>query len=304
MNSFSGYSHAYIAFLLSLLKFNVYISAIYVMLKIGALFFKYIYSICNNRKVWASLRNRYALVNPASTDFGELICQQLANKKINLVLIGQNEDRLIDLKSKLIHKVDVFIHPMNIANCSDFSFLDKYDIDLIINSIGDIETVAEQFIEQPIDSIIDSHLKAPMNLIKTVMTTMVNKHKGYVVNVGFGHCTRPTPHKSLKFAIKSTFKSWSESMYYEMMQYNVNVEYIEIGRMSSPECKYRILPTLDEVAKSAVNTLGSSYFTVPSFIHMIFFIFKQALPRSCVGRVSNSLNHEIKKTSLSDIDKN
>lgn len=275
----------------------LFLPIFYTMIKIIALFYKYFYSINNNDIVWASLKNKYVLVTSASTEFSQSLCHWLSNKKINLVLIGQNEDKLIDLKSKLIQKVDVYIHPMNISNCSDFSFLDKYDIGLLINCIGDIETVPEYFIDQSIESIIDSQLKAPMCLIKTVMTMMIEKHKGFIINIAFGHCSKPTPHMSLKYAIKSTFKSWSESMYYEMMPYNVNVEYVEIGRMASDGNS--IFPNIEKVSKDVVDTLGSSYFTVPSFIHLIFFIFRQILPRSVIGRLRNNLNQEMKKIHLS-----
>ncbi len=67
-----------------------------------------------------------------------------------------------------------------------------------------------------------------MNFAKSIMISMVEKHKGYIVNIGLGEFGRPCPYFSLNAAIHTAFKILSESMYYEMMKYNVNVEYMEI----------------------------------------------------------------------------
>lgn len=258
---------------------------------------KYLYSITNNHHVWESLHDKFVLITCATTEFGAALCAQLAEKKIKMVILGPIEDKLLDIKAKFGHSVEIFHHAVSISNCFDFTFLDKYDIGLVINTIGDIEGDPLYFMDQNIDSNVDVHVKAPLNLTKSIITSMAEKHKGYVVHIGFGSTDKPSPYFTVPTAIQRAFRSWSESMYYEMMHYNINVEYMQIGRFSKATANTKWWhfqsPSVETVAKCVINTLGSSYFTIPYLFHFIEFMIIMLIPRFLIGRVRYYKNEDV-----------
>lgn len=224
----------------------------------------------------------------------------LARRGVKLVIIGPDEDRLIELKHRLPNKADVLYHPVDITHCTDFSFIEKYDVGLVINKIGDITQDPSHFIDQNVDVILDFNFRAPLNFLKAVITAMAEKHKGYVVNITFGHSIRPSPYYALNAAIRCAFRSWTESMYYEMMPYNVNVEYLEIGDVCDSETKGSkptiFTPMLSTIADSVVKTIGNSYFTVPYCIHFIQFMLLKLSPKCIMGRLRSNINQDKMKS--------
>lgn len=274
-----------------MIPFIILFPIFYGLIRSFTLLTKYFYSLTNNEKVWKSLSGKWVLITNVNSEFEEKICFFLAQKNVKLILLGSNENKMIEIKSKISNKVEVVYHCLDIIHQKDFSFLEKYDIGLLINKICPFSCNPEYFMEQNIDFMIDAYVKAPMNLIKTVMNYMADAHSGYIVNIGFNYSIKPSPQYSFIASIKSAYKSWSESMYYEMMSYNVNVEYMEVGDMCFSDDKQFtpniIRPSVCRTAQSVVNSLGSSYFTVPYFSHFFIYTFIFVTPRFMIGRFRN-----------------
>lgn len=277
--------------------FLIILPLFYSLINLLTLISKYFYSVTSNYTVWETMHDRFALVTFATTDFGAAISMELASKKINLILLGPNEEKLLELKKKIGNKIVVYHHAININNCKDYSFLEKYDIGLAICGIGHEDPCPSYFIDQNIDNIVEMNFRGPLNFMKFMTTMMAEKHKGYIVAISFGYSAKPHPHHALTTAIRRAFRSLSESMYYEMMQYNVNIEYMEIGGfvpLDSKTSKHSLFkPSVNKVAKSVVNTLGSSYFTVPYIFHFFQFIFAIIIPRFLLARQRYYRNENI-----------
>lgn len=260
---------------------------------------KHFYSISNNRNVWRSLRGKFALVTNATSDVGEALCQRLAEKGINLVITDTKEHKLTDLRTRLARKVKVVHHTVDFNDCTDFSFLEKYDIGLLINKIGFADSRPQYYIDQNIDSLIDSYMRGPFCMMKSVLTSMIEKHKGYVVNIGLAYSVKPRPHFSFMAAVRLAYRSWSESMYYEMMPFNVNVEYMDTGsiclQISNQEGPSLLRPSPDVFARSVIDSLGSSYFTVPYFPHLLEYIVTSIIPKFFIARVRCFRNEVIRR---------
>lgn len=285
-----------------LLQILILLPFIYAAISLITALSAYLFSTTSNCRVWKTLSDKFVLVTYSTTALGVALCKILAKKGIKLVLLGSNEDKLSELKAILKDKTDVVYHVIDISQCSNFSFLEKYDIGLVINQIGTQDKVPMHFIEQNIDHMIDFRLKAPLNLAKSILISMIERHKGHLVNIGFGSFGRPSPYFSLNSAIRTTFKFWSESMYYEMMKYNVNVEYMEIEDISDIDDKNnqsRFKPSIDKVAECVINTLGSSYYTIPYHYHFISNILMNMIPKSILGRYRNARVDEEMKRAMS-----
>jgi 17beta-estradiol 17-dehydrogenase / very-long-chain 3-oxoacyl-CoA reductase len=275
-----------------MIPFIILFPIFYAMIRSFTLLTKYFYSLSNNEKVWKSLSGKWVLITNVNSEFEEKLCLLLSRKNVKLLLLGPSDAKLQEIKSKFANKIEIVCHSLDLVHQKDFSFLEKYDIGLVINKICPYSTKSEYFIDQNIDYLVDSCIKAPMNLLKTIMNSMAEAHKGFVVNIGFGYSVKPSPKNSLISSIKAEYKSWTESMYYEMMPYNVNVEYMEIGTMcfsDDIENKPSVLrPSVHRTARSVINSLGSSYFTVPYYSHFLLYTLIFVTPKFLVGRLRNS----------------
>lgn len=272
-----------------MIPFMVFFIIFYALIRSFTLLTKYFYSVTNNDRVWKSIVGKYVIVTNPDNEFEEALCMQLAKKDIKLILLGFNESKLLELKAKLCKKVEVVTHLIGSTQQKDFSFLENYDIGLFINKVGPFTNNPKYFIDQNIDLVFESCFTSPMSLLKTVVTCMAERHKGYIVNIGFNYSIKPSPQFSIISSIKSAYRSWSESMYYEMMPYNVNVEYMEMGCICSnihPHEKPNIIrPSMNKAVESILGSLGSSYFTVPYFYHFLFYICVYITPRFIMGRI-------------------
>lgn len=271
---------------------------LYGLVKSFSWIFKYIFSLSNNYKVWESLHGKFVVVTNATTTLGEALCSQLVEKGLKLIIIDDSEEKLISLKQRLMKKTKILYYAIDFSLCSDFSFLKKYDIGLLINLIVLKNYKPQYFINQKIDSTIDLYMRSQFHMMKTVMTSMAEKHKGYILNINFGYSIQPKPLSAFISASIAGYKSWSESMYYEMMPSNVNVEFMDLGPYCQSELEKPTFfkPTPSKVAKYIASTLGSSYFTVPYYPHMIEYFFIFICPSSLVARYRSNINEVLIRT--------
>lgn len=270
------------------------IPIIYCMARCFSWLFKYFFSLLNNFKVWESLQGKYVVVTYATSELGEAICARIVEKGMKLLLLGNNEQDLIHLRARLLKKTKIIYHVVDFSIASDFSFLDKYDIGLIINLLIVPDPKPQYFINQKVASTIDSLLRGQFQMLKAVLALMAQKHKGYVLNVNFSFSLQPRPQTAFVSALMSFYKLWSESMYYEMMPSNVNVEFMDVGPVDSSNARFSLFnPSVETLSKCIVGTLGTAFFTIPYFPHLIEFSMIFTLPGFLVARYRSAKNEAL-----------
>lgn len=266
---------------------------LYCMVRSFSYLFKYLFSLLNNYKVWESLHGKFVVVINANTELGEPICHQVVEKGLKLIMIGDNENALIKLREKILKKTKIIYYAIDLSSISDFSFLEKYDIGLLINLLTMEDQNPKYFINQKISRTVDFHIRSQYQILKTVLTQMTEKHKGFIVTVNLSYSIHPYPQRAFVSALTSSFKLWSESMYYEMMSSNINIEFMDIGPLtySHNASKANIFrPTPQIVAKYILKTLGASFFTIPYFPHMLEYIGLFIFPGFIVARQRHAKN--------------
>lgn len=240
--------------------------------------FKYVFSFCKNHLVWKRIKGKWILITHATSVIGVKFCEHLANRKFKLIITGPNEQLLSKLKDKLSSKTEVVYYVSNYSSPNFTSFVNNYDIGLMINKIGFLDSEPCFFAEDNAEFILTQLHTGPLLLAKAVLKQMIERECGYIVNIGFTNTERPRPGYSLITAIKSSFRSWSECMYYELMGYNVNVEYMDTGLIDTEGCKPQkfFRPNPATFVKSVLKTFGNSYYTIPYLPHnfsnsLVFF---------------------------------
>ncbi|KAK6090754.1 hypothetical protein P3W45_000477 [Vairimorpha bombi] len=196
---------------------------------------RYAISFFYNPKIWEGLEGKCVVVTGATQEIGREICKQLSNKKVKILMIDDNRHKLEYLKNKLLPKVDIeyYVVDMNINsdNYNIFSFLEEYDIGMLINASITVDRGMESFINRRDDKIINTNILSTTHITHRVVAQMVEKRFGFVVFIADTAFGLPFPYCSVYSATLAYLHQLASSLYYEMRNYNVVVEYVRHGNI-------------------------------------------------------------------------
>ena len=159
-----------------------------------------------------------ALITGASSGIGRDIAKELARRGYDIVIVARSEDKLNELKNE-IKNVQVESIPMDISNldnCKDLYNKVGY-VDILVNNAG--FGLFGKFNTTDIDremEMVDLNVKSLHYLTKLFLKDMVEKDKGYILNVASiaGHL--PGPFMSTYYATKHYVFNLSESINEEL----------------------------------------------------------------------------------------
>lgn len=159
-----------------------------------------------------------ALITGASSGIGRDIAKELARRGYDIVIVARSEDKLNELKNE-INNVQVEVIPMDISNldnCKELYNKVGY-VEILVNNAG--FGLFGKFNTTDIDremEMVDLNVKSLHYLTKLFLKDMVEKDKGYILNVASiaGHL--PGPFMSTYYATKHYVFNLSESINEEL----------------------------------------------------------------------------------------
>ena len=169
----------------------------------------------------------YAVITGASSGIGAEFAKRLAKDGYRLVLVARRRERLEQLAQEL--DSDCIILTADLSNMDEckriMKELDSIDIDVFINNAGfgycgetlSIETETEL-------NMIDLNVKAMHLLTKLALDMMIDKNKGYVLNVASSAGLLPAgPYMSAYYATKAYVTSYTRGVAEELRRKHSNV---------------------------------------------------------------------------------
>lgn len=169
-----------------------------------------------------------ALITGASSGMGRDMARYLASKGYNFILTARRKERLEELKNEL-KNVNVDIIELDLAkeeNCFRLYDLTKdKDVDFLINNAG--FGAYGKFNEVPLEKeleLINTNIKALHILTKLFIKDMINKNKGYILNVGSAAGFLAGPTFSSYYASKNYVVRLTEAIHEEMRRDKINVK--------------------------------------------------------------------------------
>ena len=250
----------------------------------------YILGIFQNQKIWEKLEDEVVVVIGATTLIGTEICKQLAHRKIKLLMISNNREKLQKLKEELENYIFVHYYVIDLDSTSDnyniFSFLDEYKVAMLINATCPMIVDYSSFINRTDDRLININIKSITNVTHRILSQTITRRFGYVIFLGFSTYNHPTPYISIYSSALSYLKQLAISLYYEMKQYNILVEYIKMGCVfdyNSSMKKCFCMCNAKSAAYHTLNTFGSARCSIPTILHMFTSCLMSLLPSSLVG---------------------
>ncbi len=247
---------------------------------------------------------KYALVTGATSGIGYELAEIAAEKQINLILVGRNNDKLLQLKMEWERSYSIQVNII----CCDLSETNaveqiitslqslNIDVDILINNagFGFFGKFDETDIQKETD-MLQVNVVALTQLTKAIYQQMIKKGHGYILNIASVAGFMPGPLMAVYYASKSYVLSFSQALANEAKGTGVSVTVLcpgptETNFVKNAELESSMLfksfgklPTAKEVATFGFESMEKKK-TVA--IHgtmnrmMIFFI--RFLPRKVV----------------------
>ena len=248
----------------------------------------------------------WALVAGASEGLGAAFAEELAKRRLNLILIARRLENLEVLSKKLRNKyqIEIKCHSIDLADFSQIKhFVSQLDLDiglLVYNAayapIGYFESISEENLSR----IVDVNIKTPLLLSKLISKKMIEKGKGGIVLMSSLAGKQGSPKIATYAASKAFNAILAEGIWYELKSHGIDVMASCAGAISTPGYKNaqnsKDAPgTLDadKVAAKTLKALGKGPTTIPGFINRMFHVFMVRLfPRKlAISIMGNNTKH-------------
>lgn len=169
----------------------------------------------------------YAVITGASSGIGTEFAKRLAKEGYKLVLVARRKERLEQLAQELDTECMIMIADLSdMDECKRMmNELESVDIDVFINNAGfgycgetlTIETETEL-------NMIDLNVKAMHLLAKLALDKMIERNKGYILNVASSAGLLPAgPYMSSYYATKAYVTSYTRGVAEELRRKHSDV---------------------------------------------------------------------------------
>jgi len=209
--------------------------------------------------------NCSALITGASAGLGREFARQLAGRARSLVLVARREQKLNELRDKLMRQnpnLSVHTHRTDLANPSELEELitwlerEKIDVDLLINNagLGDLGPFATSDLIRN-EEIMLVNMIALTSLTRRLLPEMIARKRGAILNVSSSAGFLPIPGFAIYAATKAYVTSFSEALRAELRGTGVSVCAL---------CPGPVHTEFQEVAKRP----GGQSESGPEFVHV------------------------------------
>jgi uncharacterized protein len=263
-----------------------------------------------------------AIITGASSGIGEEFARQLASRGYDLVLVARRKDRLAKLAETLhdVHGVECVPVEADLSQPSGRDRLahaltpDKTRVEMLVNNAGFgthgffYETDLQRELE-----MIDVNCAAPVHLTKRVLPWMLERKKGYIVNVASLSAFTPGPVMAMYYATKAFLLSFSEALWEECRDTGVNVLALcpgpvrtEFQRSAGISPKARSSGTaplpVERVVDDALRALfDGKRVVIPGYQARIAATLSRLMPKSRALKTVRRIQEERRRQTREDV---
>jgi short-subunit dehydrogenase len=250
---------------------------------------------------------RYALIAGASQGLGAEFARQLAQRKLDLVLVARRQDALSSLAEELrrAHGVDVRIAALDLAAPDMLQQLraasEGLEVGLVIYNAA--LALIGPFLDQPLEDklrIIDVNCRGPLVLADEFGRKMAARGRGGILLMASLAASQGSPLVATYAATKAFNLVLAESLWDELRARGVDVLACRAGatrtpayEASQPQARVPIMEPAP-VVKQALDALGRTPSMVPGLMNRLsdFFlgrILSRKLAVTIMGKATRNL---------------
>jgi len=180
----------------------------------------------------------YALITGASQGIGKAIAQELAARKINLLLVARNEAALRTLAENLRqqHGVEAYYHAADLSLpgaatlVADWCRNGGYSIRYLVNNAG--YGLSGAFEDYPLDAhrnMMQVNMNAVVELTYLMLPMLKKGGGGYIMNIASSAAYQAVPFLGVYAASKAFVLQFSRALHYELKKDHISVTCISPG---------------------------------------------------------------------------
>jgi 17beta-estradiol 17-dehydrogenase / very-long-chain 3-oxoacyl-CoA reductase len=256
----------------------------------------------------------WAVVTGATDGIGFAYAKELARRGMNVMLISRTQSKLDDKQAQLER---AFPNVQVRTYAADFSRTDIYDdlaealedlpVGLLVNNVGMSYPHAEHFhliTDELIDSLINLNVHSTTWMTRIVMSGMVERKKGAVVNISSaaGVLSTGDPLYAVYSATKGYIDMFSRSLELEYASAGIKVQcqvpYFVTSKLSKIRNTNLVTPDPDGWARAAVPQIGYGNSVVPYPMHALQHYILQNAPQFIVRYLILSHHKGIRARAL------
>jgi len=260
----------------------------------------------------------YAFISGATSGLGLEYSKQLAGKGYNLIMVGRRKEILCEeaLKIEKENKIKVKTIICELSNELELNDLikllneldQKESIEFFINNAGfgmNKDFFEDEYFNQ--EKMIKVHINALTKLIHFIVPKMRERKKGNIINVSSLAAFIPLPRSPFYCSTKSFINTFTESIYPELKQNNINIQalcpgFIKTDFHSRQNLKKEKLKKnffiewmeTEKVVKLSLKNIKKSIY-IPGIKNKILFFFIKIIPKQIYYNIAGKLSREYKK---------
>ncbi len=245
------------------------------------------------------VKKGYAIITGASSGIGTEFAKRLAKEGYPLVLVARRKERLEQLAESLETECIVITADLSDMNiCKQLiKNLETKEVDILINNAGFGYCGESLNIDNQIElNMIDLNVKALHLLTKLVLEKMVEKNKGYILNIASSAGLLPTgPYMSTYYATKAYVTSFTRGLAEELRRMKSDV-YVgclcpgpvdtEFNKVANVEFSLKGI-SANYCANYAITQMFRRKITIiPAFTMKVVVLLSKFIPAKLYARIA------------------
>ena len=256
----------------------------------------------------------YALITGASKGIGKTIAQELAAKKINLLLVARTELLLKEMAEDLSKRFQITTaylaidlnSPSSPSEIIDWANKNGFGINILVNNAG--YGLSGPFIKYSAleyREMMQVNMNVPVELTNLLIPELKKHPRSYILNIASSAAYQSVPGLAVYAASKAFLLSFSRGLQFELRKTNISVTAVSPGgtdtdfanraKVGSKAIRAgeKLNMTAHAVAKIAVNAMFSGKTEViTGFINKLGAFFVWLLPKKLTETTAASIYSE------------